>query len=193
MTASWVRRLTWSKFGIAVSVGLIIFGTLVAVLPHHQTSVPPPMPIPGGRPGGVGVGASARASTAQQVAAQQVAEQFVTACDTTDPSHPTGDIAAETELAPALAVPHAVTWPPAWTAEDRHTTVALDPPGQPVTEPGGQVAVIVTGTMLITSGTVASAVGPSETVPVTEKVTLALAPAGSGSSGWLVTGVEVGA
>jgi len=28
---------------------------------------------------------------------------------------------------------------------------------------------------------------------VTEKVTLALAPAGSGTSRWLVTGVEVGA
>ena len=187
MTGSWVRRLTWSKFGIAVSVGLIIFGTLVAVLPHHQTSVPPPMPIPGGRPGGVMVGASARASAAQQVAAQQVAEQFVTACDTTDPSHPTGDIAAEIALAPALAVPHAGTWPAVWTAEDRRTTVALDPPGQPVTEPGGQVAVIVTGTM-----TVDSDAGPPAAVPVTEKVILHTSPAGSGSSGWLVTGVEVG-
>lgn len=193
MTGSSLRRLTWSKFGIAVSVGLIIFGTLVAVLPHHQTSVPSPMPVPGGRPGGVVVGASARASAAQQVAAQQVATQetavqFVTACDTTDPLHPTGDIAAETELAPALALPHAVTWPAVWTAEDRHTTLVLDPPGQPVTEPGGQVAVIVTGVMTVTSDA-----GPSAAVPVTEKVTLRLSPAGSGSSGWLVTGVEVGA
>ena len=146
------------------------------------------MPIPGGRPGGVVVGASARASAAQQVAAQQVAEQFVTACDTTDPSHPTGDIAAETELAPALAVPHIVTWPVVWTADGRRTTVVLDPPGQPVTESGGQVAVIVIGIMTVTSDA-----GPSASVPVTEKVTLRPSPAGSGSSGWLVTGVEVGA
>jgi len=188
VTGSWVRRLTWSKFGITVSVGLIIFGTLVAVLPHHQTSVPPPMPVPGGRPGGVVVGASARASAAQQAAAQQVAEQFVTACDTTDPLHPTGDVATETALAPALALPHAVTWPAVWMAEDRRTTLVLDPPGQPVTESGGQMAVIVTGVMTVTSDA-----GPSAAVPVTEKVTLRPSPAGSGSSGWLVTGVEVGA
>ncbi len=188
MTASRVRRLTWSKFGVAVSVGLIIFGTLVAVLPHHQTSVPPAMPIPGGRPGSEATIASGREQAAQQVAAQQIAEQFVTACDTTDPSHPTGDIAAETELAPALAVQHIVTWPVVWTAEDRRTTLALDPPGQPVTESGGQVTVIVTGVMTVTSDA-----GPSAAVPVTEKVTLRRSPAGSGSSGWLVTGVEVGA
>ena len=188
MTGSWVRRLTWSKFGIAVSVGLIIFGTLVAVLPHHQTSVPPPMPVPGGRPGGVVVGATARASAAQQVAAQQVAEQFVTACDTTDPLHPTGDVATETALAPALALQQAVTWPAVWLAEDRRTTLVLDPPGQPVTESGGQVAVIVTGVMTVTSDA-----GPSAAVPVTEKVTLRPSPTGSGSSGWLVIGVEVGA
>lgn len=193
MTGSWVRRLTWSKFAIAVSVGLIIFGTLVAVLPRQTTSVPPPMPIPGGRPGGVAVGASARASAAQQVAAQQVAvqqtaEQFVTACDTTDPLHPTGDIATETELAPALAFPHAATWPALWTAEGRHTTVVLGPPGQPMAESGGQVAVIVTGVMTVTSDA-----GPPAAVPVTEKVTLRPSPAGSGSSGWLVTGLEVGA
>ena len=188
MTGSWVRRLNWSKFGIAVSVGLIIFGTLVAVLPRHQPSVPPPMSIPGGRPGGVGVGASARASAAQQVAAQQVAEQFVTVCDTTDPLHPTGDVAAETELAPALALPHAVTWPAVWMAEDRRTTLVLDPPGQPVTESGGQVAVIVTGVMTVTSDA-----GPSAAVPIAEKVTLHPPPAGHGKSGWLVTGVEVGA
>lgn len=188
MTASWVRRLTWAKFGFAVSVGLIIVGTLNAVLPHHRTSVPPPKPIPGGRPGGVVVGASARASAAQQVAAQQVAEQFVIACDTTDPSHPTGDIAVETGLAPALAVPHIVTWPAVWMAEDRRTTVVLDPPGQPVTESGGQVAVIVTGVMTVTSDA-----GPSAAVPVTEKVTLRPSPAGHGESRWLVIGVEVGA
>lgn len=193
MTGSCVPRLTWSRVGLAVSVGLIIVGTLVAVFAHHQTSVPPPMPIPGSRPGGVAGGASARTSAAQQVAAQQVAVQqtavqFVTACDTTDPLHPTGNVATETELAPALAFPHAATWPALWMAEGRRTTLALGSPGQPVAEPGGQVAVIVTGVMTVTSDA-----GPPAAVPVTEKVTLRPSPAGSGSSGWLVTGVEVGA
>jgi len=112
VTGSWVRRLTWSKFGIAVSVGLIIFGALVAVLPRHQTSVPPTdvdsrwtTRARGGRRICPRVGGSAGA-------AQQVAEQFVTACDTTDRRTPRVTLLRRPN-SPALRFPHIVTWPPA--------------------------------------------------------------------------------
>ena len=88
--------------------------------------------------------------------------------------------------------------PAAWRTEDRATTVALDAPGQPVAERGDTVAVIVTGTMTVTSDS-----GPAQLVPLAERI--ALRPlkddhsAGEDSigdrraSGWRVVGVEVGA
>jgi len=102
-------------------------------------------------------------------AAQSVAEQFVVATDTTDPTHPEGDASERALLAPGLGVPRQLAWPEAWVAEGRRTTVVLDPPGPAVGVGAGQVAVVVTGRMVVT--TIA---GPSTEVPVDERVTLHL-------------------
>jgi len=130
---------------------------------------------------------------AQRTAAQQVAVRFVTASDTTSPAQPEGDVATEAALAPDLVLPHDVVWPAAWRTEDRATTVVLDPPGQPVAERGDTVAVIVIGTMTVTSDS-----GPPVIVPLAEKIRLRLSPnshsaAHRGGSAWQVVGVEVGA
>ena len=124
---------------------------------------------------------------AEELAVQQVAERYVIACDTTDPAHPAGDLATETALAPSLDVSHDVVMPAAWSAEDRRTTVALDPPGPPMAEHDSTVAVIVTGIMTVTSDS-----GPPAAVPVAERITLHLTP-GGGEWTWRVVGVEVGA
>ena len=127
-----------------------------------------------------------------QELAQQTAEQFVIACDTTDPAHPAGDLATETALAPGLVVSHDIV-PPAWSNEDRRTTVTLDPPGPPVAKPGDTVAVIVTGIMTVTSdsGPPASGAGSREdrTAPLSDDHS----SADRGASGWRVVDVEVGA
>ncbi len=194
MSPAVLRHLTWSRVGVAVSVALIAFGAVVALLPrHHAVAGPILMPIPGGRQGN-------RLSDlgAHELAAQQVAERFVIACDTTDPADPAGDVATETVLAPGLVEPHDVVRPALWAAEDRRTTVVLDPPGQPLAERGDAVAVIVTGIMTVTSDS-----GPPQLVPVAERI--ALHPLTSdhsagdhsagdrGASGWQVVCVEVGA
>jgi hypothetical protein len=101
--------------------------------------------------------------------AQSVAERFVVATDTTDPTHPEGDASERALLAPGLGVPRQLTWPEAWVAEGRRTTVVLDPPGPAVEVGADQVAVVVTGRMVVT--TIA---GPSTEVPVDERVTLHL-------------------
>ena len=118
--------------------------------------------------------------------------RFVTACDTTDPAQPDGDVATETALAPGLVVPH-VVGPATWSTEDRATTVVLDPPGQPVAERGDTVAVIVTGILTVTSDS-----APPQIVPLAE--TIMLHPVADdhsagdrGGFGWRVVGVEVGA
>ena len=176
------RHLTWSRVGVAACVGLIAYGAVVALLPRHHDAVPPPMPLPRGTAGDRGAN-----QRAEELAVQQVAQRFVIACDTTDPAHPTGDLATETALAPGLVVPHDVVVPVAWSTEDRRTTVTLDPPGPPVAEDGSAVAVIVTGIMNVTSDS-----GPPAAVPVAERITLHLSPRG-GESNWRVVGVEVGA
>jgi hypothetical protein len=188
MSPATLRRLTWSRVGVALSVGLIAFGAVVALLPHHHDTEPPPMSLPRGTAGDrvTNVGA-------QELAAQRVAEQFVIACDTTDPAHPDGDMATETALAPGLGVPHDVVGPAAWRTEDRRTTVTLDPPGPPVAEPGDTVAVIVTGIMTVTSDS-----STPVAVPVAERIALHPLPDdhssdGGGASGWRVVDVEVGA
>ena len=102
-------------------------------------------------------------------AAQSAAERFVVATDTTDPTHPEGDATERAQLAPGLTVPRQLAWPEAWVAEDRRTTVVLDPPGAAVEAGTDQVAVVVTGRMVVTTIT-----GPSTEVPVDERVTLHL-------------------
>ena len=193
MSPATRRHLMWSRVGVALSVGLIAFGAVVALPSHHHAGAGPAlMPVPGAMAGRVAN------LPVQMLAAQQTAERFVTACDTTDPAHPAGDVATEAALAPGLEVTHDVVEPAAWSSEDRATKVALDAPGQPVTEHGDTVAVIVTGTMTVTSDS-----GPPQVVPVAERI--ALHPlnhdhsvgdqsAGDrGASGWQVVDVEVGA
>jgi len=190
-----VRARTWSRVGVGLSVGLIVFGVVDAAVSHHSPAAgPAPASIPLEPQPDARVGVTV--APARDLAARQVATQFVTAIDTTDPSHPTGDTATEMTLAPQL-VPSRVPWPVAWINEDRRTTVALDPPGQLLAESGGQVAVIVTGTITVISDS-----GSPLQVPLTERVTLGLSPDRPGAGGraaggqrggsWVVTGVEAG-
>ncbi len=94
--------------------------------------------------------------------------RFVTACDTTDPAQPDGDVATEAALAPGLVL----------TARRG----ASRPPGGPRIAPrrwrsmrpdnrwqnaGDTVAVIVTGTMTVTSDS-----GPPQRVPLVERIAL---------------------
>ncbi len=168
----------------------MLFGAIDAALPR---STHPVAQISGVGPHEIHASAIATATTpvvsVQNSAAQQVAEEFVEATDTTDPTHPEGDTAERAALAPALTVPRRVTWPEAWVAEDRRTTVVLDPPGPVVPVGSGQVAVVVTGRMVVTTD-----IGQTSEVPVDERVTLRpTGPAGSpNASHWVVTDVGAG-
>jgi hypothetical protein len=187
-----LHRLRWSRIGAAISVALIAFGALTALLPHHTGSAPTLMPVPPATQNNRVANFGTRALAAKQIAAQQVAVRFVTACDTTDPAQPNGDVATQAALAPGLVLPHDVAEPAAWKSEDRATTVSLDPSGQPVAERGGMVAVIVTGTMTVTTDS-----GSAQRVPIAERIALRPLNDGHsagdpGASGWRVVDVEVG-
>ena len=177
-------------WGSAISVGLVLFGAIDAALPH---STRPVVQITGVGSQEIPDSAIATAATpevsVQDSAAQRVAEEFVEATDTTDPTHPEGDTAERAALAPALTVPRRVTWPEAWVAENRRTTVVLDPPGPVVPVGSGQVAVVVTGRMVVTTD-----IGQTSEVPVDERVTLRpTGPAGTpNASHWVVTDVGSG-
>jgi hypothetical protein len=189
MSPATLRYPTWSRVGVAVCVGLIAVGAVVALLPQHHTwAGPTRMPISRGKE-------DDRLANlpAQMLGAEQTAEGFVTACDTTNLAHPDGDMATEAALAPGLVLPHDAVGPAAWSTEDRATTVVLDPPGPPVAERGDTVAVIVTGMMTVTSDS-----GPPQLVPLAERIALhALhddrSAGDRGVSGWRVVDVEVGA
>jgi hypothetical protein len=187
--------LTWSRLGIVVSIGLVLFGVVDASLPHPtlpstadsvlgpQTS-PDPHVANAGSKAATAVPVRSRADAA----AQRVAERFVATTDTTDPTHPGGDTAERAVLAPGLTVPRSLAWPEAWVAEDRRTTVVLDTPGPAVMVGSGQAAVVVTGRTLVTTDT-----GPPIEVPVDERITLRLiGPTGSAPH-WVVTDVGTGA
>jgi hypothetical protein len=209
MTARMGSRLTWARVGIAFSIGLVVFGVVDASLPHstHPSAITPSYPVsrlgPEARPNAHVATARSKSGTAMPLrfvpfqaqvdaAAQSVAERFVVATDTTDPTHPEGDLAERALLAPGLTMPRQIAWPEAWVADDRRTTVVLDPPGAAVGVGAGQVTVVLTGRMSVT--TVA---GPSTEVPVDERVTLHLikqqliGPAGSVPH-WVVTNVGTG-
>jgi hypothetical protein len=190
MTRAVRTRLTWSRLGIGVSIGLVLFGAIDAALPHSTE--------PGARISGVGphetpdstITTAARPLVSvQNSAAQQIAGEFVEATETTDPTHPEGDTAERAALAPALTAPRRVTWPEAWVAEDRRATVVLDPPGPIIPVGSGQVAVVVTGRTVVTTD-----VGQTSEVPVDERVTLRpTGLAGSpNASHWVVTDVGSG-
>ncbi len=183
-------HLTWSRLGIGISIGLVLFGAIDATLPHSART----------DSGASGVGLqetpdSAVTTTIGPVAsgpgsdAQRVAEEFVEATDTTDGTHPEGDTIMRAALAPALVLSRPVTWPQAWVVEDRRTTVVLDPPGPVVAAGSGQVAVVVTGRTVVTTDA-----GLSSEVPVDERITLRLVgPTGiAKASAWVVTDVGSG-
>ena len=204
MTVGKAPRVTWSRLGIALSIGLVVLGVIDA-------SLPPPT-LPSDAVSGLGPQtrpephvASTRSKTGTVVplqpqadaAAQSAAEQFVVATDTTDPTHPEGNTSERALLAPGLAVPRQLAWPEAWVAENRRTTTVLDPPGPAVGVGAGQVAVVLTGRMVVTTVD-----GPSTEVPVDERITLHLIkPRLTGSPGavaagnaphWVVTNVGTG-
>ena len=130
MTSRNRPHLTWSRLGIGISVGLVLFGAIDAALPR---STRPVTQFSGVGPHEIHASAIATTTTpvvvVQNSEAKQVAEEFVEATDTTDPILPEGDTAERAALAPALTVPRRVTWPETWVAEGRRTTVVLDPPG----------------------------------------------------------------
>jgi hypothetical protein len=169
---------------MAVSAGLIVFGIVDATLPHH-----PRASIVEASPGSGGRGATSIATggvTTQDTAAGRVAEEFVAATDTTGPEDPEGDVTTEAALAPQLAFGHSVSWPAAWTTQQRRTTVVLDPPGPALSVAGGQATVIVTGTMTVTSDA-----APPMSVPISERVILRRVPQDACPPGaWVVTGAE---
>jgi hypothetical protein len=188
VSSASLSHLTWGRIGMGVSVGLIVFGIVDAALPHH-----PRASMVGASSSSGGHGATSIATgdvAAQDTAAGRVAEEFVAATDTTGPEDPEGDVATETALAPQLAFGHSVSWPAAWTAEQRRTTVVLDPPGPALSVGSGEVTVIVTGTMTVTSGT-----APPTSVPISERLVLRRVPERAvlrdrPPGGWVVTGVE---
>jgi len=186
VTVGKAPRVTWSRLGIALSIGLVVFGEVDASLPHSTppSAITPNYSVsrlgPQARPNAHVGTARSKSGTAMPLrsvpsksqadaAAQSVAERFVVATDTTDPTHPEGNAAERALLAPGLSVPHQLAWPEAWVAEGRRTTVVLDPPGPAVEVGADQVAVVLTGRMVVT--TIA---GPSTEVPVDERVTLHL-------------------
>lgn len=176
MTIGKAPRVTWSRLGIALSIGLVVFGVVEASLPRPT--------LPSDAVSGLGplthpdphaASTETKPITAvplrsgEVTAAQSAAEQFVVATDTTDPTHPEGNTSERALLAPGLTVSRQLAWPEAWVAEGRRTTVVLDPPGPAVEVGADQVAVVLTGRMVVT--TIA---GPSTEVPVDERVTLHL-------------------
>ena len=194
MTARETPRLTWARVGIALSIGLVVFGSVDATLPRPalpSASVSglgaPRSPNPHVANSGTKTGSAVPLRSGTDTAAQQVAERFVVATDTTDPNHPEGDATERALLAPGLNVLSQLKWPEAWVAEDRRTTVALDPPGPAVAVSAGQVAVVVTGRTLVTNDA-----GPSAEVPVDERITLRLIGPTASAPHWVVTNVGTG-
>jgi hypothetical protein len=190
MTSRNRPHLTWSRLGISVSIGLVLFGANDAALPHSARPVVRNSGVGSqGNPDSADATRATPEVSAQNNAVQQIADEFVEATDTTDPTHPEGDTAERAALAPSLTVPRRVTWPEAWVAEDRRTTVVLDPPGPIIPVGSGQVAVVVTGRTVVTTDS-----GQTSEVPVDERVTLrptglAVSP---NASHWVVTDVESG-
>jgi hypothetical protein len=209
VTAGKTPRLTWARVGIAFSIGLVVFGSVDAILPRPTlpSATTPNYVVPGlGAPrspnphvsnSGTKTGSavplrSVPLQSQANTAAQQVAERFVVATDTTDPTHREGDALERAVLAPSLTVSSQLDWPEAWVTADRRTTVVLDPPGPAVAVGASQVAVVVTGRTVVTTDA-----RPSTEVPVDERITLRLigspATVAAGSaSHWVVTDVGTG-
>ena len=163
MSPATLRHLTWSRVGVAVCVGLIAFGAVVALLPHHHHGrARRRCPFPEGQQDdrvanlpcpGAGGPADSRAVRHRLRHDRSGASRRAT--------WPPRPLSLRGWCTPRRG------GPAAWSTEDRRTTVALDPPGQPVAERGDTVAVIVTGIMTVTSDS-----GPPQLVPVAERIAL---------------------
>jgi hypothetical protein len=187
VTGGRTPRPTWSRFVVALSIGLIAVGVADAVLPRSHASDAGPQTSPRAHPGrGAKSAITTRMRAQEDIADQRAAEQFVMATGTTDTTHPEGDTAVETLLAPHLAVPP-LPWPEAWVTEHRRTTVTLDPPGAVIATGNGQVAVLITGRMVVSTDD-----GPPSDVPEDERITLLQIPSGSSHPGAEITGVGTG-
>jgi len=193
VTTAFPKRFTRARVGAGLSVALIVFGVIDAALPQHRSSFEPATAVPTPQQGARDAGAAS-----SETAAQDVAERFVIATDTTDPAHPEGDVVTQSALAPELKDPHDLSWPVAWSTEDRRTTVVLDPPGAPLAESGGQLVVVLVGVITVTTDS-----GPPTAVPLAERVTLCLVSdsaasgdavhGGRGSLRFVVTSLQAGA
>ena len=112
--------------------------------------------------------------------------------DTTDPSTPEGDTANQPPWPRPGRTAQTVHGRRPGVAEDRSTTVALDPPGHRWQRRGGQVAVVVTGTVTV----VTTDSGPAQRCRSTRRITLRwliddrLGPANA--SHWVVADVGTG-
>ena len=186
---TWKRpRLSWSRLGIGISIGLVLFGAIDATLPHSSrpdlrggvADDPRFRGHNGLRAGDVGAGQ--RSPTGGRGVRRRPPTPPIR-------HHPEGDTVERAALAPGLAVPRRVAWPEAWVAEDRRTTVVLDPPGPVVAVGSGQVAVVVTGRTVVTTDA-----GQTSEVPLDERITLRLiGPTGTANaSHWVVTDVGTG-
>jgi hypothetical protein len=187
VTGGRTSRPTWSRLVIALSIGLIAVGVADATLPRSHAADAGPQSSPRAHPGRGAKDGTAKLLRAQEdIAAQRAAEQFVVATGTTDTTHPEGDTGVEALLAPHLAVPR-LSWPEAWLAEHRRTTVTLDPPGPVIAAGNGQVAVLITGRIVVSTDD-----GPPSDVPVDERITLRQIPSGGSRPGVEITGVGTG-
>ena len=208
MTIGKAPRLTWSRLGIALSIGLVVFGVIDASLPHshppQSLSVPRRRGTQPERSRGHSRSKSGTACHRDQCRRNQDRRSGPIGGGAIRRGHghhrsdttPRATQPSEPLLAPGLTVPRQLAWPEAWVAEDRRTTVVLDPPGPAVAVGAGQVAVVVTGRMVVTTDA-----GPSTEVPVDERVTLRLIAAlitqrliGTTRSAprWVVTNVGTG-
>lgn len=188
MNAERLPRVSWSQLGVVISIGLVMFGVVDATLPHSRAAE-----VGGSTNAHTRATAEqAKASTTpmrsdENTQAQRVAERFVVVTDTTDTTHTEGDRAELAMLAPRLIAPRQLQWPEAWVVEDRRTTVALDQPGPAVAIGAAQIAVLVTGRMLVTTD-----VGRPTAVPIDERITLRRIRSAGDASRWVVTGIGTG-
>jgi hypothetical protein len=89
MTIGERPRLTWSRLGIGISVGLVLFGAIDAALPHSARPVVRSTGLGSqGMPDSAIVTATTSVESGQNNAAQRVAEQFVEATDTRRATRP---------------------------------------------------------------------------------------------------------
>ena len=130
-----LRHLTWSRVGVAISVALIAFGARHHALrspttPASGTDTDARFPAvdrgrPGRQPSAARVGGSRVLFNKSQSASSPRATRPI-------PRSPRATWPPRPLSLRGWCCPTTWSEPAAWRTEDRATTVALDPPGQPV-------------------------------------------------------------